>query len=184
MGETEQPMGLSLRAYAKHRGVRLPAVQKAIRAGRITTTPDGKLDPVQADAEWARNTAPRTARSGQRDRCEPRSPRLATTQQQPMAEPSLVAGITSFATARSIREQYLARLTKIQFEKETGKLISRDAVQVAAFNKFRTFRDGMLNIPDRVSAQLASETDPAKVHEVLDSEIRKALLEFANERNG
>jgi hypothetical protein len=77
----------------------------------------------------------------------------------------------------------LARLTKIQFEKETGKLVGRDEVQVAAFNKFRTFRDGMLNIADRVSAQLASETDPVKVHEILTTEVRKALLEFANGTN-
>ena len=50
---------MSLRAYAKHRGVAMSAVQKAIRAGRIPTTADGKIDPAQADAEWARNTEPR-----------------------------------------------------------------------------------------------------------------------------
>ena len=35
---------LSLRAYAKHRGVSLAAVQKAIHSGRISTTPDGMMD--------------------------------------------------------------------------------------------------------------------------------------------
>lgn len=49
---------VSLRAYARHRGVSLKAVQKAIESGRITKTPDGKINPEQADAEWARNTAP------------------------------------------------------------------------------------------------------------------------------
>ena len=37
-------MLLSLRAYAKHRGVSLTAVQKAIKSGRVTTTADGKID--------------------------------------------------------------------------------------------------------------------------------------------
>jgi hypothetical protein len=32
---------LSLRAYAKHRGVSLAAVQKAIHSGRITPNADG-----------------------------------------------------------------------------------------------------------------------------------------------
>jgi len=82
-----------------------------------------------------------------------------------------------------VRENYLARLAKIEFEERSGKLVSRDEVQVAAFNKFRTFRDGMLNIPDRVAAVLAAESDPARVHEILATEIRKALLEFADGAN-
>lgn len=173
---------LSLRAYAKHRGVSLPAVQKALRVGRITAMPDGRIDPARADADWERNTTPRTERSGPRAKTVPRPHGPMITSQQPQTEP-LLGNLTSFATARSVREQYLARLTKIQFEKETGKLVSRDEVQVAAFNKFRTLRDGMLNIPDRVSAQIASETDPVKVHEMLTIEIRKALLEFADGPN-
>ena len=53
-------------------------------------------------------------------------------------------------------------------------------MQVAAFNKFRQFRDAMLNIPDRVAAMLAAETDAAKCYEILATEIRKALNEFAD----
>src|ERR1051325_8092336 len=156
--QTTSPIGqLSLRAYAKHRGVSLPAVQKAIRTGRITTTPEGKIDPVGADADWGRNTTPPTMLSNAPNRTATRSvPPVGTAQQQ--AEP-LLTGLNSFAAARSVREQYLARLTKIQFEREIGKLVSRDEEQVAAFNKFRTFRDGMLNIADRIAAQIASEAD-------------------------
>jgi hypothetical protein len=36
----------------------------------------------------------------------------------------------------------LARLAKIDFEERTEKLVSRDEMQVAAFNRYRTFRDG------------------------------------------
>ena len=45
--------------------------------------------------------------------------------------------------------------------------MSRDEVSVASFNTFRTFRDGMLNIPDRLAAVLAAETDPVRVHDRL-----------------
>jgi hypothetical protein len=45
-------MGLSLRAYAGHRGVSHTAVQKTLRAGRIAALPDGTIDPVVADAAW------------------------------------------------------------------------------------------------------------------------------------
>jgi hypothetical protein len=97
-------------------------------------------------------------------------------------EPS--AGGLDYARARAVRENYLARLAKIEFEERSGKLVSRDEVEVAAFTRFRTFRDGMLNIPDRVSALLATESDAARVHEILTTEIRKALLEFSDSQNG
>ena len=35
-------MGLSIRAYAQHRGVSHTAVAKAIKAGRIGKEPDGR----------------------------------------------------------------------------------------------------------------------------------------------
>ena len=51
-------MGLSIRAYAKVRGVSHVAVLKAIKAGRIPIEPDGAIDPGKADAGWARSTDP------------------------------------------------------------------------------------------------------------------------------
>ena len=51
-------MGLSIRAYARHRGVSHVAVKKAIDTGRISQLPDGTIDPVVADAQWAANTTP------------------------------------------------------------------------------------------------------------------------------
>ena len=58
--------------------------------------------------------------------------------------------------------------------------MSRDEIQIAAFNKFRQFRDHMLNIPDRVAAMVAAETDAAKCYAILANEIRRALNEFAD----
>ncbi len=170
---------VSLRAYAKHRGVTLKAVQKAIQSGRIRTTSDGKIDVDQADADWVRNTGPRQATIAT---SSPAPRRAQTSAETPRPEPA-AAGPLDYARARAVRENYLARLAKIEFEERSGKLVSRDEVQVAAFNKFRTFRDGMLNIPDRVAAVLAAESDPARVHEILAIEIRKALLEFADGAN-
>ena len=41
---------MSLRAYARHRGVSLRAVQKAIASGRIAAPAEGRLDAATADA--------------------------------------------------------------------------------------------------------------------------------------
>ena len=174
---------MSLRAYAKHRGVAMSAVQKAIRTGRITTATDGKIDPAQGDAEWERNTAPRPRhrKSITPGRTAGRTalqvPRQAGTGPQPALDPSSPGG---YATARAVREQYLARITKIHHDQLAGKLVSRDEVAVEEFNEKRIIRDGVLNIAERVSAQLAAETDEKKVHEILTTELRNALNGIAD----
>jgi pyruvate/2-oxoglutarate dehydrogenase complex dihydrolipoamide acyltransferase (E2) component len=153
---------LSLRAYAKHRGVSLAAVQKAIHSGRITPTADGLIDSDRADAEWSAKTRPGQRRA----RAAPAQPR--ETAEAP------AAGLDYFR-ARAIRESYLARLAKIEFEERIAKVVDRDEVQVVAFTRGRVVRDNMLNIADRVAATLAAESDVDRVHRILSDEIRMAL---------
>jgi hypothetical protein len=50
---------LSIRGYAKHRGVSHTAVEKAIQQGRIRTTASGMIDAEEAARDWSRNTAGR-----------------------------------------------------------------------------------------------------------------------------
>lgn len=166
---------LSLRAYAKHRGVSLAAVQKAIKSGRIATAADGSIDSERADADWSAKTRPGQKR---------RSPAPAIVApvvpfvEPPRSDPGGAGGLDYFR-ARAIRESYLARLAKIEFEEKSAKLVSRDEVQIAAFTKARTVRDSLLNIPDRLAATLAAEADADNVHQMLTVEIRKALNELA-----
>ena len=49
-------MGISIRTYARHRGISDTAVRKAIKAGRITKEGDGSIDVEKADREWHMNT--------------------------------------------------------------------------------------------------------------------------------
>jgi pyruvate/2-oxoglutarate dehydrogenase complex dihydrolipoamide acyltransferase (E2) component len=156
---------MSLRGYARHRGCALSAVQKAIKTGRITVEPDGKIDSSQADIQWARNTerhAPPVAQRGQED------------------DDGSSFGGSQYTKARAVREHYQARLTKIEYEERVAKLVPKDEVQVAAFNKFRQFRDHMLNIPDRIAAMVAAETEAARCYEIIAIEIRKALNDFSD----
>jgi hypothetical protein len=179
---------LSARAYARTKGVSHTAVQKAIRTGRLSTLPDGKIDSVVADREWDENRQIVVERPQQRPqerespppRSAPPSPRPAQEEQD--APPTPVPGVGSqdYAKARAIKENYNARLAKIQYEEKIGKLVNSDEVAVAAFNKGRILRDVMLGLPDRLAAILAAEMDEAKVHDLLDTEIRAALTKFAD----
>ena len=153
---------VSIRKYAEHRGVSHTAVQKAIRQGRVHPNSDGKIDVEQADREWARNSSPVNA---------PIEPARAV---------EAATGGPTYAQSRAVRELYLARLARIEFEERSAKLVSRDEITVAAFTKARTVRDSLLNIPDRVASLLAAETNPVKVHNILSEEIRKALIELSS----
>lgn len=157
---------MSLRQYAKHRGVALSAVQKAIKSKRIATLPDGHIDSGAADAGWKRNT--RTYAPA------------VTRRPEPEEDEGSLFGASQYTKARAVREHYQARLAKIDYEERVAKLVSKDEVQVAAFNKFRQFRDHMLNIPDRVAAMVAAESDATKCYEILAIEIRRALNEFSD----
>ena len=64
--------------------------------------------------------------------------------------PKLESGL-EYARARAVKETILARMAKLDLDERTEKLVSSDEVQIAAFNRFRQFRDGMLNIPDRLA---------------------------------
>ncbi|MFN3595349.1 MAG: elements of external origin, partial [Thiobacillaceae bacterium] len=92
-------MGLSIRAYARHRGVSDTAVHKAIRTGRITPEADGTIDPDRADRDWTRNSEPPKAGTGSRTVkvrvAEDPAPNLAT---------GLPAGGTTLVQARTVNE--------------------------------------------------------------------------------
>jgi hypothetical protein len=154
-------------------------VQKALKAGRIHTLADGNIDVAATDVAWTANTAPR-AQAPARHRQEPKAHAAAHPTQETSEPARLDSGSVDYSRARAVREGYMARLAKMLFEERSAKLVARAEVEVAAFNRFRAFRDGMLNIPDRLAAVLAAEGDAARVHELLASEIRKALQEFAD----
>lgn len=182
---------MSQRAYARHRGSALSSVQKAIKSGRISTLPSGQIDSDIADADWANNTqtqAPPVSRAGPTKASPPsidreRAVLRSSNKTKQTDDDADSFGASQYTKARAVREHFQARMAKLEYEARTAKLVSGEEVQVAAFNKFRQFRDGMLNIPDRLAAMLAAETVASTVHALLTDEIRKALNDFADQSN-
>ena len=180
-------MGLSIRAYAQHRGVSHTAVAKAIKAGRISVESDGKIDPVKADAQWARNTLPSqslntgAAKPAAKVATPPVSTSVATGSSRELQPPVETGRISApdYQTSRAIREAYAARLAKLEYEERTAKLISSDEVEMRTFNLARRLRDRMQTLPRRLAAALAAEQDPRVIEQRLDDEIRQALEELS-----
>ena len=66
-------MGLSIRAYARQRGVSHVAVLRAVKQGRVTLEPDGTVDAAKADASWERSSDPASPQSQARRKSFARS---------------------------------------------------------------------------------------------------------------
>ena len=173
-------MGISIRAYAQQRGVSHEAVRKAITSGRIQKEPDGSIDPIKADAQWDRHT--RTA--------QPTTPKASTS--RPSASPAPPSQMPSasddtrgvdYHKARAVRETYSARLAKLEFEERTGKLISKDQVDIKYFQLARQLRDRMQQIPRKVAPEIVAlvvaDPDVRGVTDILDVAIREALEDLA-----
>ena len=173
-------MALSIRAYARHRGVTDTAVHKAIRTGRITPEPDGTLDAQRADQQWASNTD--TQKSGTRQR----APRVATAKTGEPSAGILPAGGTSLLQARTVNEVVKAQTNKVRLARLKGELIDRSDAIAHAFNLARNERDAWLNWPARVSAQMAAklQVDPHTMHVALEAALREHLQELGDVQAG
>lgn len=185
-------MGLSIRAYARHRGVSHVAVKKAIDTGRITPLPDGTIDPVAADAQWAANTTP-TRRSVTAEVRE--SPQVAAAaREMPQASaravretaepptPALSSGGTSLLQARTVNEVVKAQTNKVRLARLKGELVDRSQAVAHVFKLARAERDAWLNWPARISAQMAAGlgVDPHVLHVALDAAVRQQLQDLGD----
>ncbi|MEF8736797.1 MAG: elements of external origin [Candidatus Accumulibacter necessarius] len=172
-------MGLSIRAYARHRGVSDTAVHKAIRAGRITPEVDGTIDPERADRDWAKNSD--TPREGTARRAE------TVPVKEPASEPITPAfhtGGTSLLQARTVNEVVKAQTNKVRLAQLKGDLVDRSQAIAQVFKLARAERDAWLNWPARISAQLASQlgVDAHTLHVALEATVREHLQELGEVR--
>lgn len=182
--------GLSIRGYARHRKVSHTAVYNALADGRIVRNAEGTIDPAVADSQWAASTdlsKPRNSVTG-----VPRKRRAPGAPSDPLGSPGSGAGdvpvgpaegdaarvVASYAGSRAVREAYLARTAKLDYEERSGKLVDADGVRAQLFALGRRARDTLLGVPDRLAPILAGETDAATIHRLLAQEIERGLSEL------
>jgi hypothetical protein len=182
-------MGLSIRAYARHRGVSHVAVKKAIDTGRITALPDGTIDPDAADAQWAQNTLqPRRAAAQEKVGTTKARPAPAeATLPRDAADASTApvsAGGTSLLQARTVNEVLKAKLNNLELAHRKKELVDRAQAVAHVFKLARIERDAWLNWPARISGQMASAlgVDAHTMHVTLEAAVREHLIELGELR--
>ena len=98
----------------------------------------------------------------------------------PPAAPAGTGGVT-LAEARRQFEIVKVANARLRFDKERGRLISRDEVKVFIFSRARKERNAMLGFSLRVAPLMAADlqVDPALMFSVLDRYIREQLTELS-----
>jgi hypothetical protein len=176
-------MGLSIRAYGRHRGVSEGAVRKAIKAGRIRTEADGTIDPAKADRDWNSNTDTNQQRSSPQVKAVPDAA-VDAVRDTLRENGTPTSGGTTFMQARTANEVLKAQTNRVRLQKLKGELIDRVKVMAHVFKLGRQERDAWLNWPSRVSSQMAAElgVDAHTMHVTLETYVRQHLSELAEFR--
>lgn len=190
------PGYISVRQFARLRGVRHSAVQKAIDSGRVTAVErnaEGRTTGIHeqlATEQWNANTDPVEAtRNGKlpaeaspANEITPASDRAGGDASAPAPPPADTAptGNQQYLEARARREDFEARTAELDYHKAVGNLVSSAEMRESAFRRYRTLRDKLLNIPDRVATILAAERDPVTIHKLITDELKRVLNELSD----
>ncbi len=171
-------MGVSIREYARHRGVAESTVRKALQSARIAAEPDGTIEPGTADAAWARNT---NAAKRRKRKAVPKAA-LEAARETLTESGQRPAGVgMTFMEARTASEVLKVQTARINLQRLKGEVIDRARAIAHAFRFAREMRDAWLNWPARVSALMAADlgVDPHTMHTALEKHVRQHLDELA-----
>jgi len=181
----------SLREFSRVMGVGLLSVQVAIKNGNITAfsmkgnpkKPIYDVDVEKAKEQWLDYTSrARRQTRGERDgvgvmggqdipekyKKKPGRPAQQSAPSEPVPE-------TVYQKARGTRELLTAKLLQQKFLLESRALVPVENVKKLFFEIAKTVQQNLLNIPARISPIIAAELDEKVVHDMIESEIIKAL---------
>lgn len=147
-------LGISLRAYAKHRGLTHGAVQKAITSGRIKTLEDGSIDVIQADKDWNENTNFAKSRG-----------------QKP----------STLADAQILKIKAEATLAQLKVKKEIGAVVPTDEVIIFTRVLTTDLADHFLSLGRNIAPHIVAEKDILKITKTIDEAIKKLIAEYKND---
>jgi len=177
-------MGLSIRAYARHRGVSHVAVLRAAKAGRVPLEADGTIDPAKADAAWERSTDPGRSKA-KAERLKPVPEAAVGSVRETLKEQGLPAsGNVTFVQARTAHEIAKAHLARLRLQRMKGELVDRARATALVFRLAREERDTWVNWPARIAALMAAElgVDAHPMQKALETHVRAHLAELAEVR--
>lgn len=182
--------GMSIRAYAKRRGVSHVAVLNAIKKGRLGAgVQDGRIvDPDLADKEWERRTDLSRAPSAVKERAKASPPASSGS---PSSLPAPSGGAPSAHEGMSLTEAsatekiWRAKLAELKYRQDAGELVPAKEVETRLQSLFTRIRTKLLGIPTRAKQAMPHlEPKDLGLFEQLVRETLEELADGATEETG
>lgn len=167
---------MSLRAYARRRGVSAMSVSLAVRDGRLresVTRVGGQpkiADPDLADREWAANTDPvKRANAAGGDPAELVDPVLGTG----ASDAEVIGEGPNLQNAAARLKKWQADLAELKYKEAARELIPANQVERLLVDAFTSAKAHLLTLPSRAKQSLPhlSHSDL----EALEGIVREAL---------
>lgn len=193
---------VSVREFARLDGCDDKLVRRAIKAGKLPISDDGKLDPALAGSGWrkqnrrAAGSADTGADTGKMSAQGVRTNARAEKVSAPTADETAAAGEEMFSEevegfldnvlagqyadtimAERVKENALAAKHLLAARRDAGHLVEIEQAEDVLFEIQRAQRDAWMNFPTRVGPVLAAELgmDADKVVEALTVHVHQQL---------
>lgn len=170
---------VSQRKGAKQLGIALSTLQHHVKRGNVRLI-DGKVDVDVARIQLARHTDPEQSIRGQLNGGQGIAPgSVGGAGSAPGAEQGGDRNSNGLWNAKEKTERLRGELLELEIAEKHGRLVDASEVHRAMLSKARIARDALMAIAPRIAAQLAAETDAAKVQDLLNAEIRAVCAQIA-----
>lgn len=155
------------------------AIRKAVETGRLTQRDDKLFDRDPAVQQWNETTNHEKGHNNRAPKPVGNLPADIPTPDIPLRAETKS---TDYAKARAGTQIYEALLKKLRYEERAKHLTPTADVETARFTEFRILREACFNIPARIAAKVAGETEVEKCQQLLESELNSVFNAFAEGR--
>jgi hypothetical protein len=179
---------VSKSAFAKIYGCGLSYVTKLKDEGKLVLSEDGRQVNVEASLRLIESTRD-ISKLGVRERWAayrngqdlPAPPASVASSQSASSVDPREDNSSAYHRARTEREQIDAQLKRLELRKLLGEVSEVAPMIKAVHDSHAAARAALLQLPDRLAGQVAPETDPAKVHDLLRAECERVCNTMVRE---
>jgi hypothetical protein len=198
---------VSVREFARLDGCDDKLVRRAIKAGKLRTSEDGKVDAALAGTGWRKSNrragatadtpadpakmsapnvravrTPRAMSAPTAEQVEEAAEEMFSEELEGFLDGVLAGNYADTATAERVKENALAAKHLLSARHAAGHLVEIEQAEAVLFETERGQRDAWINFPSRIGPLLAAElgVDADKVVEALTVHVHQQLADLGN----
>lgn len=161
---------------ARQLGVSRQAINDLVKRRVLEVGQDGRIDVELARVALANRVRPSSKTAAALH--APAVPGIAIAPTASTATHSAPDTVTSYHVAKTLREAAEAKIAQLKLNEMQGQLVRSDTVRAETARLAAALRESLLQLPARLTPVLAAESDPAKLHDLLERELHQVLAQL------